>query len=64
MPCEEGPRRCRKGKLLQRAGSMGTSQSGISGLRVGLHTVRGGTYPGDHRFRPRVVVIVNARRYL
>ena len=37
------------------AGSTNPSQSVISQRVWGLHTVRGGIDPGDHRFRPRFV---------
>ena len=30
----------------------------------GFHTVRGGTDPEDHRFRPRFVEAVNLRKYI
>ena len=35
------------------------SQSAISRRGWGFHTVRGGFDPGDHRFRPWVVGVVN-----
>ena len=50
-----GPRRCPEGRLSQRAGSMSPSQSTTSGWGWGFHTVRGGTDPGHHCFRPRAV---------
>ena len=28
----------------------------------GFHTVRGGIEPGEHRFRPRYVVVVDVRK--
>ena len=37
---------------------MSSSQSAISGLGCGTHTVRGGMDPGDRCFCPRVVGVV------
>ena len=34
------------------------SQSAIGRRGWGLHTVRGGSDPGDHNFRPRVIGVV------
>ena len=33
-------------------------------MKAGFHTVRGGIGPGDHRLRPRVVVVVYVRKIL
>ena len=40
------------------AGFTNPRQSTVSQLGWGLHTVRGGIDPGDLRFRPRVVAVV------
>ena len=38
------------------------SQSAIGRQGWGFHTVRGGFDPGDHRFRPQVVGVVDVWR--
>ena len=40
-----------------------SSQSATGQRGWGLHTVRGGFDPIDHRFRPRVVGVVDVGRY-
>ena len=40
--------------------STSASQSAISPLGWGFHTVRGGIDPGDHRFRPWFVGVIDA----
>ena len=56
FPGVAGPRSCPEGKLSPRAGS--TSLKPISSQPVGF-TLRGGIDPGDLRFRPRVVGVVD-----
>ena len=58
-PGVAGPRRCPKMKLSPRVGSMSPSQSATSQLDWGFHILRGGIDPGDLRFRPRVVGVLN-----
>ena len=53
-----GPRRWPEGQLSPCAGSMSLIQAAISQRGWGLHTLRGGIDPGDHRFRPQVVGVV------
>ena len=53
-----GPRRWPKGQLSPRAGSMSPSQSAITQLGWGFHTLRGGIDPGDLRYCLRVVEFV------
>ena len=54
-PGATGPRRWREGQLSPRAGSMSASQSAITQLGRGFHTLRGGIHPEDLPLRPRVV---------
>ena len=58
-PGVAGPRRCPERQLSPRAGAMSLSQSATSQLGWGFHTLRGGINPGDLRFRPRVVGVVD-----
>ena len=53
-----GPRGWPGVKLSPRAASVGPSQSSITQRRWGFHTLRGGIDPGDLRFCPRVVGVV------
>ena len=39
------------------------SQSAIAQCGWGFHTVRGGFDPGDHRFGPQIVGVVDVWRY-
>ena len=55
-----GPRRCPEGKLSPRVGSISLSQLATGQLGWGFHTLWGGTDPGDLRFRPLVVGVVEA----
>ena len=57
-PGAAGPRRWHEGQLSPGAGSMSPSQYAITQLGWGFHTLRGGIDPGDLRFRPRVVGVV------
>jgi len=57
-PGAAGLRRWSEGKLSPYAGSMNPSQSATSQWGWSFHTVRGGIDPGDLRFRPRVVGVV------
>ena len=42
--------------------SRGPSQSAIGGWGSGFHAVQGGIDPGDNRFRPRFVGVVDVWR--
>ena len=53
----------RGAKPSPRAGSMRPSRSAITQWGWGFHTLRGGIDPGDLRFRPRVVGVVEVRKY-
>ena len=57
-PGVAGPRRCAERQLAPRAGSMSPNQSEITQWGWGFHTLRGGIDPGDLRFRPQVVGVV------
>ena len=57
-PGAAGPRRWSEGQLSPRSGSTNLSQSAASQWGWGFHTVRGGIDPGDHRFRPRIVGVI------
>ena len=59
-PGGAGPRRWSEGQLSPRAGSTTLSQSATSQWPgLDFHTMRGGIDPEDHRFRPRVVGVVD-----
>ena len=58
-PGAAGPRRWPEGQLSPRAGSVSLDQLAASQLGCGLHTLRGGIDPGDMRFRPRVVGVID-----
>ena len=47
-----------RGEISPRPGSMGPSPSSITQWSWGFHTVWGGIAPGDLRFRPGVVLVV------
>ena len=57
-PVAAEPRRWPEGQLSPRAGPMSPSQSAITQLGWGFHTLRGGIDPRNLRFRPRVVGVV------
>ena len=52
------PRRWPEGQLSPRAGSMSPSQSATGRWGLGFLTVWGGINPGDLRFRPRAIGVV------
>ena len=58
-PGAAGPRRWPEGQLSPRAGFMSPSRSAITQWGWGFHTLRGGIDPGNLRFRPRVVRVVD-----
>ena len=51
-----------EGQLPPRVGSTSLSQSATSRWRWDFQTVLGSINPGDHRFRLRVVVVVDVRK--
>ena len=57
-PCAAGPRRWTEGQHSPRVGSMSPVQSAITKWDWGLHTLRDSIDPGNVRFRPRVVGVV------
>ena len=59
FPGAAGAQRYTEGQLSLRAGSMSPSHSAITQLGWGFHTLRGGTDPGDIRFVPRIVGVVD-----
>ena len=58
-PGEAGRRRWPDRQLSPRTGSRSLSQLATSQLGWGIHTMRDGIDPGDLRFRPRVVGVVD-----
>ena len=58
-PGATGPRLCPEGKLSPRAGFTSPSQSATNQWGWVFHTVRGSIDPGDHRFRSRLVGVVD-----
>ena len=58
-PGVAGPRRCPERQLSPRAGSRSPSQSATGQVGWGFHTLRGGIDPGDLRFRPRGIGVVD-----
>ena len=59
LPGCGGTRRWPEGQLSPRSASMSPSKSAITQRGWGFHTVRGGIDPGNIRFRPRVVGVVD-----